>query len=146
MRTSGPSTFSPDGSVTVTVTRLSDDAAPGGRRDRRARLPRRRSASGSAASSLRAALVPMPCRSPVGRVAAAALGREVGFCPALASPTSAFGGGVSLSGGAPWPLAVATTLWMYSATALTSSSEMRQWRHAPLRAGAADDRQNQFPA
>ena len=81
MRTSRPSTFSPDGSVTVAVHRARTGAVGAAPR-RGPRPPRAGAAAGdpqrSAAPSARAARVAMPCRSPVGEWQLAHFAAEVG--------------------------------------------------------------------
>ena len=83
MRRSGPSIFSPDGSVTATVIGLGGEVRAA--RLGRARRRRRRSASGSAASSLPAAATPMPCRSPDGEWQLLHLAAKY-FCAAAGVP------------------------------------------------------------
>ena len=65
----------------------------------------------------------MPCRSPVGEWHELHFAGEVRLVLRPRSPMTMFGGGAAMPGGPPWRPDVASTLWMYSATARTSSSE-----------------------
>ena len=100
MRRSGPSTFSPEGSVTVTVIGLGGDPP-------RPRPPPPRPPPAPPVSQWFCSIfpsgsrVPMPCRSPVGEWQPLHLAAKY-FCARTGDPQRAHsGGGVLLSGGAP---------------------------------------------
>ena len=72
-----------------------------------------------------------PCKSPVAEWHELHFAAKYVF-PAAASPTTMFSSTGAAAGGEPCPRSVAATLWIYAATAFTSSSEVerRHHRHA----------------
>ena len=138
MRSSSPSTFSPDGSVTIASDRPADSTPA--RRGRRARRRRRPRCSAALADRELASRCPADRRSPNGSLRTSPRSRP--GRPPRRRPRGS-GGGASPPAARP-----ALGLRLHAVDVLGDRLHVvvrhRQRRHALVGAAAADDRQDQF--